>query len=147
MADYIAATLNDYGLKVEVKKYNTATYSAVYYAGNFDFYLGQVRLSPNMDLSTFYGPLGSLHYNGTDDAATYSLCKDALANSGNYYNLHQRVMEDARIIPLLFHRYNVYADRGLVTDLTPSRDNVFFYTLNKTCDSIQLDTIYDEPAA
>ena len=100
-----------------------------------------------MDLSTFYGPLGSLHYNGTDDAATYSLCKDALANSGNYYNLHQRVMEDARIIPLLFHRYNVYADRGLVTDLTPSRDNVFFYTLNKTCDSIQLDTIYDEPAA
>ena len=147
VADYIAATLNDYGLKVEVKKYNTATYSAVYYAGNFDFYLGQVRLSPNMDLSTFYGPLGSLHYNGTDDAATYSLCKDALANSGNYYNLHQRVMEDARIIPLLFHRYNVYADRGLVTDLTPSRDNVFFYTLNKTCDSIQLDTIYDEPAA
>ena len=148
VADYIAATLNDYGLNVEVKKYDTATFTAVYYAGNFDFYVGQVRLSPNMDLSSFYGPLGSLHYNGTDDAATYSLCKDALANSGNYYNLHQRVMEDARIIPLVFHRYNVYADRGLVTDLTPSRDNVFFYTLDKTCEGIQLETIYDEePAA
>jgi len=148
VADYIAATLTDYGLPTQVKAYETTTYTAVYYAGNFDFYLGQVRLSANMDLSSFFGPLGSLHYNGTDDAATYSLCKDALANAGNYYNLHHRVMEDGRIIPLVFHRFNVYADRGLVTDLTPSRDNVFFYTLDKTCESIQLETIYDdEPAA
>ena len=144
VADYIAAALTDYGLPTEVKAYNTATYSAVYYAGNFDFYLGQVRLSPNMDLSSFFGPAGSLHYNGTDDAATYSLCKDALANSGNYYNLHQRVMEDGRIIPILFHRFNVYAKRGLVTDLMPSRDNVYFYTLNKTKSGIQLETIYDD---
>ena len=144
VADHIAATLNEYGLPVEVKAYHTATYSAVYYAGNFDFYLGQVRLSPNMDLSSFFGPQGSLHFNGTDDAATYSLCKDALANSGNYYNLHQRVMEDGRICPILFHSYNIYAVRGLVTDLTPSRDNVYFYTLGKTYEGIQLETIYDE---
>ena len=145
VADYIAATLTEYGLPTVVKSYNTSTYSAVYYAGNFDFYLGQVRLSANMDLSTFFGPQGSLHFNGTDDAATYSLCKDALANRGNYYNLHQRVMEDGRIIPILFHSYNVYATRGLVTDLTPSRDNIYFYTLNKTLEGIQLETIYDEP--
>lgn len=144
VAHDIAATLTEYGLPTEVKQYDSFTYAQVYYASNFDLYLGQVRLSPNMDLSCFFSPLGNLHFNGTDDAATYSLCKDALANRGNYYNLHQRVMEDGRICPILFHSYNIYAVRGLVTDLTPSRDNVYFYTLGKTYEGIQLETIYDQ---
>ena len=149
VADDIAATLTEYGLPTEVKAYNSNTFAAVYYSGNFDMYLGQVRLSSNMDLSSFYGPLGSLHFNGTHDAATYSLCKDALANKGNYYNLHQRVMEDGRICPILFHSYTIYALRGLVTDLRPSRDNVFFYPLAKTMESIQIPTDYglDEEAS
>lgn len=143
VADDIASTLTDYGLPTEVKAYDSNNYAAVFYAGNYDLYLGQVRLSPNMDLSSFFGPAGSLHYNGTDDAATYSLCKDALANAGNYYNLHQRVVTDGRIVPILFQTYNVYALRGLVTDLAPSRDCVFFYSLGKTLSDIQIPTDYN----
>ena len=28
-------------------------------------------------------------------------------------------------------------------NLTPARDNIFFYTLGKTLDGTQLDTVYD----
>ena len=33
---------------------------------------------------------------------------------------------------MLFRSYAIYATRGLLTGLTPSRDNVFYYSLGKT---------------
>ena len=144
LANDIAETLTEYGLPTEVKSYSTNGYIEVYRAGNYDMYLGQVKLSANMDLSEFFRPYGDLARNGVSDAATYSRCQDALANRGNYYNLHQQVMDEGRICPILFHSYAVYATRGLVTDLNPSRDNVFFYSLGKTLAGIQLETDYGQ---
>ena len=60
----------------------------------------------------------------------------------NYYNLHQKVADDARIVPILFYGYSIYAERGLLSDLEPARDNVFFYSLNKTMESIRIPTDY-----
>ena len=63
------------------------------------------------------------------DVAIYAMALEALANKGNFYNLHQMVMEDAKLCPILFRSYAVYGKRGLVTDLSPSRDNLFCYDL------------------
>ena len=79
---------------------------------------------------------GSLTAGGIADTATYALCSEALANSGNYYNLYQKLAEDGRIIPVMFGYYAVYAQRGLMPDLNPSRDNVFFYTLGKSAHDV-----------
>ena len=46
------------------------------------------------------------------------------------------VAEDGRLCPVLFQTYNVHATRGVLTGLTPSRDNVFYYSLGKTMDQI-----------
>ena len=143
LANDIAETLTDYGLPTEVKSYPTNAYIEVYRASNYDLYLGQVKLSANMDLSEFFRPYGDLARNGVSDPAIYSRCQDALANRGNYYNLHQQAMDEGRICPILFHSYAVYATRGLVTDLNPSRDNVFYYSLGKTLDGVRLETIYE----
>lgn len=143
LANDIAQTLTEYGLPTEVKSYSTNGYIEVYRAGNYDLYLGQVKLSANMDLSEFFRTYGDLARNGVADAAVYSRCQDALANRGNYYNLHQQVMDEGRICPILFHSYAIYATRGLVTDLAPSRDNVFFYTLGKSLADIQMETEFE----
>lgn len=142
LANDIAETLTDYGLPTEVKSYPTQAYIEVYRAGNYDLYLGQVKLSANMDLSEFFRTYGDLARNGVADAAIYSRCYDALANRGNYYNLHQQVMDEGRICPIVFHSYAIYATRGLVTELNPSRENVYFYTLGKKLADIQLETEY-----
>lgn len=142
LANDIAETLTDYGLPTEVKSYPTNSYIEVYRASNYDLYLGQVKLSANMDLSEFFRTYGDLARNGVSDAAIYSRCQDALANRGNYSTLHQQVMDEGRICPILFHSYAIYATRGLVTDLQPSRDNVYFYTLDKTLAEIQIETDY-----
>ena len=138
LANDIAETLTEYGLPTEVKSYYSAGYIEVFRAGNFDLYLGQVKLSANMDLSEFFRPYGDLARNGVSDAALYSRCQDALANRGNYYNLHREVANDGYLIPILFGTNAVYGKRGAASNLTPSRDNVFYYDLGLRTEEVQL---------
>ena len=47
-------------------------------------------------------------------------------------------MDDGRLCPVLFRSYAVYATRGLLTGLTPSRDSVFYYSLGRTMENALL---------
>ena len=142
IARQIAEGFTELGLPFEVVEANSAKFRQEFYNANYDLYLGITKLSANMDLSPFFAPYGSLSRNGISDEATYSLCLESLANQGNYYNLHKAVADEGRIIPIAFYGYEVYATRGLLTDLTPARDNVFAYSLGKTMQSIQTPTDY-----
>lgn len=143
IARQIADGFTELGLPFEVVEANSAKFQQEIYNANYDLYLGVTKLSANMDLSPFFAPYGSLSRNGISDEATYSLCLESLANQGNYYNLHKAVADEGRIIPIAFYGYEVYATRGLLTDLTPARDNVFCYSLGKTMQSIQTPTDYN----
>ena len=128
----IADMLTRLGLPTVTDELDTDTFLAHIYAGNYDMYLGCTRLSANMDLSEFFRPYGNLSYNGISNGDLYQLGLDALENHGNYYNLYQEVAEDGRIVPLIFCSYAVYATRGVLSELQPARDNVFYYTLGRT---------------
>ena len=128
----VGKALTDAGLAVQMLEVGGSTYRKHLKEKTFDICLGQTKLSPNMDLSAFFDKKGALNYGGIGDVGLYSLATEALANHGNYYTLHQNVMDDGRVCPILFSSYAIYATRGLLTDLSPSRDNVFFYTLGKT---------------
>jgi peptide/nickel transport system substrate-binding protein len=128
----IAQMLTDCGLVVEMVECNYNDYRAVLRDGNFDLYLGQTKLSPNMDLTEFFREGGALSWGGMADANCLSMCKEALENSGNYYNLHQMVLRNGQLVPILFRSYAVYADRGLADGMAPSRDNVFYYSMGKS---------------
>ncbi len=120
------------GLRVEMRELGTGDYQTALLYRNYDLYLGQTMLSPNMDLSPFFYNAGNLSYGFISDVSIYTLCLDSLANHGNYYTLHQRILEDGRLCPVLFRSYSIYATRGLFEDLAPSRDNIFYYSLGKT---------------
>ena len=142
IAHYIANAFSDYGLPMEVIECTSNRFQNEIYNANYDLYLGITKLSANMDLSAFYAPYGNLSRNGVSDATLYSLCLESLANQGNYYNLHKAVADDGRIIPIAFFGYSIYATRGLLTDLTPARDNIFAYSLGKSMQEIQIPTEY-----
>lgn len=124
-AQAIADQLTACGLNVTVNALGEESYLQALTVGNFDFYLGEVRLSPSLDLSVFFAEDGALTYGGMADADLYQLCLKSLENSGNSYELFESVMEDGQLCPLLFRTYAVYATRGMVTDLLPGLDNVF----------------------
>lgn len=132
VARAIGDMLEEGGLIVELSELNGQAYLDALQYRVFDLYLGQTRLSPNMDLSAFFHTSGALSYGGVNDVTAYNLCLQALENHGNYYTLYQTVMDDGLLCPILTGSYAVYATRGLLTGLTPSRDNVFCYSLGRT---------------
>lgn len=139
-AKAIAKMLTDCGLVVELKELGGEAYLNALRLSQYDLHLGQTTLSPNMDLSAFFFVQGALNFGGMSDAGIFAICQEALANRGNYYTLHKMVMEDAMLCPILFRSYAVYAKRGLVSEITPARDQIFFYTLGKTMDSIYIES-------
>lgn len=144
VARQIAEMLRECGLKVKMSELGGNNYRYAVITRQYDLYLGQTMLSPNMDLSPFFATYGELSWGGVNDVAAYALCMEALANHGNYYSLHKTVMDNGLMCPVLFRSYAVYATRGLVTGLTPSRDNVFYYDLGKTLKDVRWEA---EPAA
>lgn len=132
VARAISKMLTDCGLVVELKALKGNAYTEALKYRQFDLYLGQTRLSPNMDLSAFFATYGELSWGGVNDLGAYALSLQALENHGNYYTLHKLVMDQGLLCPILFRSYSIYADRGLLSDLTPTRDNVFYYSMGKT---------------
>ena len=128
----IARMLTECGLETVTVEEETSKYLSNIRVGKYDLYLGQTRLSVNMDLTPFYHPYGSMSRNGVANSDIYRLCLDALENSGGFYNLHKAAADNGSIVPILFGSYAVYATRGLVTNLSPARDCVFYYTLGRT---------------
>ena len=135
VAREIGNMLSDCGLVVQMKELDTSAYTSALKKGEYDLYLGQTMLSPNMDLGAFFTSSGALSY-GISDVSFAALCKEALANHGNYYTLHKTVMDDGRLVPILFRSYAIYATRGLLSDLNPARDNLFYYSLGKTMEDV-----------
>lgn len=132
VAREIAKMLESGGFQVEMKELGGSSYQYALRSRQFDIYLGQTKLSPNMDLSSFFATYGELSYGGVNDRAAYALCQQALANYGNYYSLHKTVMDNGLLCPILVRSYAVYTTRGVFTSFQPARENIFYYSLGKS---------------
>lgn len=132
LGNAIAEMLEAAGLKVTVNQVTTAKFDETLRWGKYDLYLGQTKLSANMDLSAFFASNGALKYGGLSDPGLYAMCLEALANTGNYYNLHKMVAQEGQLVPILFQQFAIYTQRGALYDLQPARDNIFYYDLGRT---------------
>ena len=143
----IAAHLTELGIPCGVLEYGGTgpgiTYQQVLNAGTYDIYLGQTKLPPNSDLSEFFKGYGNLGNKVLANETLLNMTKEALSNSGTFYNLCQMVAEDGSVIPVLYGCYNVYSKRGQLLDLQPARDNVFYYSIGRTMENI-LETQTEE---
>ncbi len=135
VARAISQMLTDCGLVVELKALKGSAYTDALKRREFDLYLGQTRLSPNMDLSAFFATYGELSWGGVNDLGAYALSLQALENHGNYFTLHKLVMDQGLLCPILFRSYSIYADRGLISGLTPTRDSIFYYSMGRSLES------------
>ena len=60
------------------------------------------------------------------------------------YDIYLGMTRLSANMDLTFGHYNVYAQRGLIPDLNPSRDNVFYYSLGRTMEGIELAAAAEE---
>lgn len=115
-ATQIVNTLNSLGFQLTLKQLELSEFQNALATGSYDLYYGEVRLSPNFDLSPFFRAGGSLSYGSLADSTMENLCMRALVNSGNTYNLYQRLCARGYITPVLFKSYALYTTRGAVTE-------------------------------
>ena len=146
VAKAIAESIEACGLKVQLSELSGNAYLEALQYRVFDLHLSQTRLSPNMDLSAFFHTNGALSHGGVNDVAAYALALQALENHGNYYTLYQTIMDEGLLCPILAGSYAVYATRGLLTGLTPARDNIFYYSLGKTMEQAKITEQPTDPA-
>ena len=133
----IAAMLKTHGVNVTIVEATGSNFESLLKKGNYDLYLAQTRLSPNMDLSAFFGQKTALNYGGLANPGLFALNQEAMANMGNYYTLHEQIMEDGYLCPILFQSYAIYTRRGAFTGLNPARDQLFYYDLGRDLEDAQ----------
>ena len=63
---------------------------------------------------------------GLMDTYTSTLCSMALENMGNYYDLHEYLMQEGAFCPVGFKSSAVYVMRGHASGLKPAPYNVFY---------------------
>ncbi len=102
-AKRIAASITDCGLTVNLQILSAEEFSNALQKGNFDLYLAETRLSSNGDLSTFFTVGSPLAVGGLEkETAALELCRLALANAGNAYDLQKKILTEGLICPVAF---------------------------------------------
>lgn len=134
----IGKMLEGYGFTVTISALSGNSYTNALKNNKFDLHLGQTKLSANMDLTAFFDPDVTLSLGGLADAATFALAQGAMGNEGNFSHMYKRIADNGMLCPILFRSYAIYVQRGLLDDLTPARDNIFYYDLGLILESAKL---------
>ena len=119
-AQSIADSLGTLGLEITVEALDPADYQARRSSGRYDLFLETLRMTPDFDLTYLLRDLGLL------DTYTATLCSMALENMGNYYDLHEYLMQEGAFCPVGFKCSAVYVLRGHASGLKPAPYNVFY---------------------
>ena len=145
-ANFIADQLNELGIFTEVSPLEPAQFLNALYVGAFDIYLADIRLAPTLDLDGFFYSGSGSCYGGMESSNMRELCRGAMENSGNYYDLHREVMRRGMLCPIFFKSYALYATRGVIGSHTPSVSNLFISETGVTVADIMSDETYVETA-
>ena len=130
-ARFIARQLDKAGITVQVRALGWGEYLSALNEGQFDLYLGESALTADFDLSALLAPDGRLNYGGWNSATGSSLLRAFVSAPEDERQLaaadlcaHLRVQ--APIAPLCFKRGCVLTQWGVLSGLSPTRDNVFY---------------------
>lgn len=131
IAEHLSAGLERAGVAVELKVLPWEDYMAALERGNFDLYLGEVRLTADFDLSPLLSSGGSLNYGGYADAETDTLLAAfrAAAESSRpaaAADLCAHLAQTVPLVPLCFKNGSVLTHWGDLSGLTPTQQNVFY---------------------
>ena len=102
-AKRVSASISDCGLTVNLEILSAEDFAKALQNGNFDLYLAETRLPSNGDLSAFFTAGSPLAVGGLDQETTaLELCKLALSNQGNAYDLQKKILSEGLICPVAF---------------------------------------------
>ena len=130
IADQLAQALQALGVTVTVNKLAWKDYTAALSAGSFDLYIGEVRLTGDLDPSPLL--TGELNYGGFENAELTQALAEWKAASGAARNraaarLWELLEQEAPVAALCFKRGSLLMRWGMASNLQPTRANPFYH--------------------
>lgn len=106
-AKFIGKNLQNLGVKVTLSALAFEDYQQALKDGNYDLYIGEVKISPNMDLSAFFKTNGAAAYGISSKtvASAYNDLKTGSIDVNTFINVFE---EEKPFIPLCFRTYVAY---------------------------------------
>lgn len=131
MAEHIAASFSQYGIAIEVKKLAWEDYLTALEKGDFDLYLGEVKLTTDFNLTSLAATGGALNYGKFSDTKLDGLFASLAAapyqNRGTIAAaLYSTFCQQAPFIPICFKNQSVLTREGAYSGLEPTQQNVFY---------------------
>lgn len=151
MAKEIEQELEAVGLDIGVEALEWSDFKKALQNGNYDLYLGEVKMSNNFDLTAFLNKQGSLNYSGYDSKTLQSLLNNLQAAIGDERpkaakDLYTKLAEEAPFVPLCFKRYSVFAQKNYMDRIYATQSNLFhqFYRWQFTLPVLEADGTFDD---
>lgn len=125
-AESIAQQLGNANISITVEKLAREDYEKAVKSGKYDIYLGEIRLTPSMNLRPMLALNGAVSF-GID---TMSLVSDAytqfLSGSININEFMKVFNENLPFVPLCFRNGIAACSRSIITPLESSATDVYF---------------------
>lgn len=121
----IADSLNECGFYINVQALSFADYKERITSGNYDMYLGEIKLDGSMDLSQFFVESGNVAagINKTDRVATeYFNYRAGKITAKEYYEIFA---EEYPFVPVVFRTGYVMSSDDIKIDLTQMPFNLY----------------------
>lgn len=112
-ARMIADSLNDLGMRVSVDKVDFETYSKAVESGNFDMYIGEVKLGADMNLNAFFFDDGLCSKGIDPEGETAMAYTDLLSSNLTVEAFSGVFMRDIPFAPLCFRTGVAASLRGV----------------------------------
>lgn len=125
IAQSIAFQLKSVGIETEIKEYDKSAYLSAVEQRNFDLYLGEVKVTPDMDLSPLCGTGGALNYGGLSVSSVDDALASYKAQGGKAAakTLMEALDAECPVIPLYYVQKEVAAPTAVLEVLTPTAAN------------------------
>lgn len=124
-AQSIAAGLEELGAAVTVEILPWKDYQKALEAGQFDLYLGECRLTGDLDLTGFFTPRSGLYYGSCGSPALTEALAQARA-TGEWGEFYRLWAQEAPMATLCFKTASLLTQWGQVEGAKPTQNNLFY---------------------
>lgn len=126
----IAEELNAAGITTTLYELGYDDYVNCLLEGDYDFYYGEIRLTPDWSLMSLLDSEQDVSYSHVVDSQYAELIKAYLgADDASRYELYQEalryVMENGAIVPICFERRQILTHRGVVSGINATQYDLF----------------------
>lgn len=125
LATRIQSNLEKCGFEVKIRKENYESYKKALSRGEYDMYIGEVRLTSNMDLSCFFSPDGKASY-GIDRSGisgnAYESFKSGEMELNTFINMFNK---DTPFLPICYRDGVIYYSRELTFEGKIGENSLF----------------------